>query len=313
MHKKVVPHTAPDRDKARAGSRRLLASIILNLAISIAEVVGGLLSGSLALLSDAVHNLSDTASQVVSYGAMRLGRRGADNYRTFGYRRVEVLAAFFNLVTLFVVTLLIAKEGLQRLADPTPIDGQLMLLIAVVGLVGNIGSALLLRSDARTSLNVRSAYLHIVTDAVSSVAVTLGAVLYVSSGFATIDPIVTLLIAGYILYHGYGTLRETGLILMNSVPADIKLEDVKAAVTAIDRVEDVHHMHIWMMDEDAATLEAHVVIDTAHVLEIDDIKKSIKSMLETRFGIRHSTLEFEIEDCDSPGHGRSALRPAAHS
>lgn len=310
MHEKVVLHSAADRDHDRHGRLRLLASIVLNLTISIAEVVGGLVSGSLALLSDAVHNLSDTVSQIISYAAVRLAGRGADNRRTFGYRRVEVLAAFFNLVTLFVITLLIAKEGLERLAEPTPVHGKLMLVIAIVGLAGNLASAALLRKGAQTSLNIKSAYLHIVTDAVSSIAVTAGALVYMWSGITAIDPIVTLLIAAYILYHGYGTLRETTSILMNSVPPDIDVEKVREVLASIDGVEDVHHMHIWMMDENASSLEAHVVIDASDVSEMEAIKSSIKFMLADRFGIGHSTLEFELDECTTPGHGRRRLTTA---
>lgn len=307
MHKKVAPRREAHGEDANRGGPRLLASIVLNLAISIAEVVGGLLSGSLALLSDAVHNLSDTASQVISYAAIRVGRKDADHRRTFGYRRVEVLAAFFNLVTLFVITLLIAKEGLERLVDPTPVDGRLMLVIAVVGLVGNVASALILHKGARTSLNIRSAYLHIVTDAVSSVAVTIGALVYMWSDVPAIDPIVTLLIAVYILYHGFGTMRETAAILMNSVPPDIDVDEVRKACTMIEGVEDVHHMHIWMIDESTKTLEAHVVMDAALVSRIEAIKRSIKSLLAEQFGIHHSTLEFEIEDCTNARHTRRRL------
>ena len=273
--------------------KRLAVSIGLNLLITIAEVVGGILSGSLALLSDALHNFNDTVSQAISYAARFVARRDADSRLTFGYGRFEVVAAFFNLVTLFLVALLLAKEGFERLFDPQPVRGGLMLAVAAVGLLVNVLSALLLRGGARHSLNIKSAYLHIVTDAISSVAVIAGAILMLQFGFRRVDPVLTILISVYIMVQGYGMLRKTTGILMNSTPPWIDLDEVTRTIAETDGVRETHHVHVWLMEERSAALEAHVVIDREDMEAMERIKHRIKERLESDFGIRHSTLEFE--------------------
>lgn len=181
---------------AHDGSRRrLVLSIGLNLLISVAEIVGGLLAGSLALLSDAVHNLNDTASLVVSYVARRLTHRRPSARKTFGYRRAEIVGAFVNLVTLVVIALFLVKEAIDRLLAPQPIDAPVMLTVATIGLVANVLTAVLLHRDAHSSLNIRSAFLHIVSDAVSSVAVILGGVAILLWGAYWVDPVITIGIA----------------------------------------------------------------------------------------------------------------------
>ena len=163
--------------EVRGSERRLAISIVLNLVISVAEVVGGLLSGSLALLSDALHNFSDTASLCISLSARRIGRREATSVKTFGYKRAEIIGAFVNLVTLVLIALYLIKEAVERFFNPQPIDGTIMLVVAVIGLAANVATAVLLFRDAKESLNIRSTFLHIITDAVSSVGVVLGGVL----------------------------------------------------------------------------------------------------------------------------------------
>ncbi len=279
----------------RPDRRRLAASIALNLVITVAEVIGGIISGSLALLSDALHNFTDTASQVISYVAQTISRRGATERHTFGYARFEVVAAFFNLVTLFVVAVFLAKEGVERLIDPNPIRGGVMLGVAVAGLFVNVASALLLRRDARHSLNIRSAYLHIVTDAVSSVAVVAGALVVITLGFERIDPILTILISAYIIYHGYGMLKTTTRILMNSTPPGLNLEEVTKVIRETPGVRGTHHVHVWLIDENTAALEAHVVIESVDIEDMEGIKARIKDRLAEEFSIQHSTLEFEHE------------------
>ncbi len=283
------------KDPSRPGRRRLAASIALNLLITVAEVVGGIISGSLALLSDALHNFTDTVSQIISYVAQSVSRRDATERNTFGYARFEVVAAFFNLVTLFIIALFLAKEGVERLIDPDPIRGGVMLVVAIAGLLANVASALLLRRDARHSLNIRSAYLHIVTDAVSSVAVVAGALIVITLGFQRIDPILTILISAYIMYHGYDMLKTTTRILMNSTPPGLDLEEVVRVIRETPGVLGAHHVHVWLMDENSAALEAHVVIESIDFEGLERTKASIKHRLVEQFSIQHSTLEFEHE------------------
>lgn len=276
---------------------RLLVSVVLNFAITVAEVVGGLLSGSLALLSDALHNFGDTMSLAVSYFARRYSDRGANLRKTFGYKRLEVVAAFFNLVVLALISLFLVKEGIDRALEPRPIRGGLMLAVACIGLGANVATALLLRRQSKESLNIRSAYLHIVTDAASSVGVVLGALVILRFDFVLIDPILTVAIAGFILYQVYHLLRDTTNILMNSAPPDVDVERVVREMGKVPLVRDVHHVHVWSLDEHTIALEAHIVIDGEDATSMNEVKSEVKSILEVRFGISHSTLEFEFEQC----------------
>ena len=287
--------------EVRGSERRLAISIVLNLVITVAEVVGGLLSGSLALLSDALHNFSDTASLCISLIARRIGRREATSVKTFGYKRAEIIGAFVNLVTLVLIALYLIKEAVERFFNPQPIDGTIMLVVAVIGLAANVATAVLLFRDARESLNIRSAFLHIITDAVSSVGVILGGVLILYYDVYLVDPILTLLISLYILYHSYEMLRETVDILMEGVPKNIDLDQLVAEVEALDRVRGMHHLHVWQFDEHTVALEAHINIEETDLEHMETVKRAIKHTLGEVFHIHHTTLEFEFAPCHDPG------------
>lgn len=285
-----------------AGSEgRLLVSIGLNLVITIAEVIGGILSGSLALLSDALHNFSDTSSLAITYAARRLGRRDPNARKTFGYKRAEILGAFVNLVTLVLIALFLLKEGVERLFAPEPIDGPVMLIVATVGLVANLLTALLLWRDVEGSLNIRSAFLHIVTDAVSSVGVVVGGLLIMLYEVYLVDPILTLVISVYILYQSYTMLRETTDILMEATPSHLDLHEISQQMASVAHVRGVHHLHVWQLDESQTALEAHIEIDADDLLRMESIKHALKKLLHDTYHITHSTLEFEVVPCD-PAH-----------
>ncbi|WP_397547477.1 cation diffusion facilitator family transporter [Rhodothermus marinus] len=283
---------------AHDGSRRrLLLSIGLNLLISVAEIVGGLLSGSLALLSDAVHNLNDTASLGVSYVARRLTRRQPNARKTFGYRRAEIVGAFVNLVTLVVIALFLVKEAIDRLLAPRPIDAPVMLTVATIGLVANVLTAALLHRDAHESLNIRSAFLHIVSDAVSSVAVILGGIAILLQGAYWVDPVITIGIAVYIAFLSLKLLRQTTHILMEGTPENLDPRHIAADLRQMAHVRDVHHVHIWQLDEHHLAFEAHVVVDEADLPRMEQIKRALKQRLREQYGIGHVTLEFESHPC----------------
>lgn len=304
-------HGAP----REGGERRLWISIVLNLTITAAEVVGGILSGSLALLSDALHNFSDTASLGVSLGARRIAQRDPNRRKTFGYRRAEVLGAFVNLVTLVLVALYLIYEAVERFLDPQPIDGGVMLAVATIGLAANLITALLLWRDAQESLNIRSAFVHIVGDTLSSVGVVLGGLLILRYQVFWVDPALTLGIACYILFHSYHMLRQTANILMEGTPPGLRLDALAEAVEGVERVRGMHHLHVWQLDETHAALEAHVVIARGDLERMEQIKAEIKRRLAERFGIAHSTLEFEFAPCaETGGHcyaHDAAAQPAA--
>lgn len=292
------------------GEKRLLFSIVLNLFIAVVQFAGGLLSGSLALLSDALHNATDASSLGVSYGARRISRRKATSNKTFGYRRAEIIGAFINLIVLTLIGFYLIIEAVERFFDPRAIDSTVMIAIALASVAVNVLTGAILYRDAQESLNVRSAFLHILTDAVSSAAIVLGGLLILWLGALWIDPLLTALIALYILYHSYGLLRETVDILMESVPADVDVEEVRAAIQKEAPVQEVHHLHVWRLDDRHTALEAHVVIDEDDLMAMEAIKGAIKARLSSSFGIEHSTLEFEVAPCQHPQAGRCYVQTA---
>lgn len=274
----------------------------MNLIITLAEFIGGLLSNSLALLSDAVHNLSDTISLGVSLVARKISRKGATEDKTFGYKRAEIIGAFINLVTLVLIALFLIKEGIERFIEPQSIDGLTMFWVAIVGLFGNFITALLLYKDAKTNLNLRSAYIHILSDGLSSVGVIIGGWLILKYEWYIVDPILTVIIGAYILWHSYHMLRETIDILMESKPEEIDIEELTSAMNSVPSVCGVHHVHVWRLDEQSVMLESHVVIEKRDLEKMETIKTKIKELLHDQFGINHSTLEFEFEPCGNHKH-----------
>ena len=281
---------------------KLWISILLNLIITIAEIVGGLLSNSLALLSDAIHNLNDTVSLGISLVARKISKKGVSEDKTFGYKRAEIIGAFINLITLVIVALFLIKEGVERFFEPQSIDGLTMFVVAIVGLMGNVITAVLLHKDSKDNLNMKSAYIHILSDAMSSVGVIIGGWLIMKYEWFIVDTVLTVGIGAYILWHSYHMLRETIDILMESKPEDLDLDELQQHMTTVDGVCGVHHIHVWRLDENQVMLECHVVIKKEDLSQMEDIKTSIKSMLHDEFEIFHSTLEFEFEPCGALHH-----------
>lgn len=289
-------HHHPHGDGQTEG--RLWISIFLNLTITVAEFVGGIISGSLALLSDALHNLNDTSSLGISLVARKVSKKKANEEKTFGYKRAEIIGAFINLITLVIIALFLIKEGVERFYNPQPIDGLVMFIVAIIGLLGNVITAVLLHRSSKESINIKSAYVHIMSDALSSVGVIIAGWLILQYQFYIVDTILTLIIAGYILWQSYYMLRKTINILMESTPSEIQIDEVTLAMQQIAGVLDIHHLHVWRLDEDNILLESHVVIDEKDMNQMESIKSSLKQLLNTSFGIHHSTLEFEFEPCE---------------
>ncbi len=281
---------------------KLWISIVLNLIITIAQIIGGILSNSLALLSDAVHNLNDTVSLGISLVARKISKRGVNHRKTFGYKRAEIIGAFINLITLVIVALFLIKEGIERFMGPQPIDGFTMFWVAIIGLAGNVITAALLFKESKENLNMRSAYIHILSDALSSVGVIIGGWLIMQYQWYIIDTILTIAIGGYILWHSYHMLRETIDILMESKPEHLNLEKLEQKMLTIEEVCDVHHLHVWRLDEQQVLLECHIVIEKEDVMQMESIKSKLKKILHDDFEITHSTLEFEFEPCSAHHH-----------
>lgn len=279
-----------------SGDRRVTMAVVVNLLLTLVQIVAGVISGSLALIADAIHNLSDALSLVIALAARRIARRPADANMTFGYGRAEVVAALINYTTLIVIAVYLAAEGINRLIDPTEVKGWIVVVVATVALAVDAVTALLIFRMQRGSVNMRAAFLHNLMDALGSVAVIIAGTLILLYDWRLVDPIVTLMIASYILWH---TSREIGpviRILMLGSPSHLSIDKVLNEMEAVEGVRDVHHLHLWQMGEHDASLEAHVVVATD--CDSAQVKSTLKSLLSTHFGIDHSNLELEPEvDC----------------
>jgi cobalt-zinc-cadmium efflux system protein len=277
---------------------RLLVSIVLNALITLTELVGGILSNSLALVSDAIHNLSDTLALVLARVANRVGERRPDARRTYGYKRFEIISAFFNVTALTAISFYLIYAAVLRFLHPEPVRSGLMLIIAIAGLAANLVSMLFLHRDAKKSLNIRAAYLHLLGDTLSSVAVICGAILIRYTDYTWIDPLLTMVISAVIIYQAFGILRESVSILMQSTPRNIDLAEVKAIIEKKAGIRNVHHVHCWQMQDFEILFEAH--IETSEDLRLSESNRMIcelETLLKDRFGITHCTLQFEYESC----------------
>lgn len=267
------------------------------MVITLAEIIGGLLSHSLALISDAIHNLNDSASLAISLIARKVSRKEANKNKTFGYKRAEVIGAFINLILLVIISLFLVKEGIERFFNPQVIAGTVMFVVAVIGLLGNFITAMLLHKGSKENFNLKSAYIHILSDGLSSVGVIIAGILIIQFQWYFVDALLTLVIAGYILYQSYEMLKQTTNILMEATPADLNANEIIGEISRMKGVDNIHHVHLWNLDESNLLLEAHVLIKKGDLDSIEQIKKAIKQKLESQFKIYHSTLEFEFEEC----------------
>lgn len=279
-------------------TRNIFLVIFLNLFITIAEVIGGLLASSLALLSDALHNFSDGIAILIGYIALRLGRRKSTVQMTFGFKRAEILAAFFNSSVLIIIIFFLFKEAIDRFFNPHKIDSLLMMTVAVIGLIANLISVLLLKKDAHHNLNIKSAYLHLIADSLSSVAVVVASLFIKLFHFYLLDPILTIVIGIYILRESYLIVRDTINILMQSTPPGIDLMKIKCAIEEIPEVHNLHHVHIWQMTDKEIHFEGHIdVCEDYRTSEVASIIEKIDNLLAEKFGISHTTIQVEFGTC----------------
>lgn len=285
---------AHDHGMENVSDRALLGAVIVNVGLSMFEFAAGLISGSVALMADALHNTNDAAALVIAYVARRISRKGADEYFTFGYHRAELIGAMIQLTALIVIGLYLIYEAAHRVFNPQPLLGVWIMAASAVALVVDLATAWFLWSLSKGSLNVKAAFLHNLTDAASSVAVLIGGASITWLEWYWVDPAITLMIAGYILWMSVGMLKTTSRILMQGVPPHISSADVISAMTAVESVQTVHHLHIWELDETHCALEAHVVISGGPG-DCPAILKTIKQLLNDRFGIAHATIEMETD------------------
>lgn len=277
--------------------RNLIVTMLLNFFITVVELVGGILSGSLSLLSDAIHNFSDGIAIIISYMALRLSKRPRTLRHTFGLKRAELLAAIVNASTLIVISFFLIREAVDRLGRPAVISGTLMLVVAAFGLVANVIGTLLLKKGAAGNLNLRAAYLHLLSDAISSVAVMVGAVFIMMFNITWVDSALTILISVYILKETYDIVKESINVIMMSTPSDIDMKGLQQAIEAIPGVRNIHHLHIWRLNDSDIHFEAHVEVDDVPVSRTDGIRKQIQDYLHETHDITHTTLQFECDSC----------------
>ena len=281
-----------------ASEKNLIFTMLLNFLITIAEIIGGIFSGSLSLISDALHNFSDGIAIIITYIAMKLGKKPKTLKYTFGLKRAEILAAIINSSTLIVISFFLIKEAIDKIINPTPITGYLMLIVATIGLIANIAGTLLLKKGAKGSMNMRAAYLHLFSDAISSLAVIIGAIFIIYFQVYWIDPILTILISLYILKEAYSITKEAVEVLMMAAPEGIDANDIKSEVEAFKGVVNIHHLHLWKLNDNTIHFEAHIEVKDDLISNLMPLKEEIEELLEHKFGIEHTTIQFEIGDCN---------------
>jgi cobalt-zinc-cadmium efflux system protein len=293
-----MPHDhAPD---ASIGDRRLGAAVALNLVLTVAQVIGGIVSGSLALIADALHNFSDAASLIIAAIARRLARRPADARMTFGWSRAEIVAALVNFTTLILLGAYLVYEATLRLIAPEPVSGWIVVIVAGVALAVDLATVLLTMSMAKGSMNIRAAFLHNMADALASVAVILGGAVVILYDWTLIDPLVTLAIAAYVLWHGLAEIGGAIRILMNAAPEGLDGRALASRMAQVEGVAGIHHLHLWRIDERRSSVEAHVAL--AAGADPAPVKARLRALLEGA-GVGHATLETEApgEPCPAPG------------
>ena len=280
---------------------RLIITVLLNLLITVVEVIGGIISGSLALISDALHNFSDAVSVIISYIAIKLKERDNSSKHTFGFKRAEILAAVINSSVLVIISIYLFYEAILRFQNPEPIKGILMTVVASIGLAANIAGTLLLKRDAKTSMNIRSSYFHLLSDAISSVAVIIGGLAITFWNMYWLDPLLTILIAVYITRVSFKILSNAIHVLMEGAPPDISIREIQTEVEKLEKVENIHHVHIWTVGERDVHLEAHIDVADMMISKSNILGEQIEALLKTKFGINHITLQFECEQCKDVG------------
>ncbi len=279
--------------------KNLILTIVLNLIITLSQIVGGIVSGSLALLSDAMHNFSDVLALVIAYVANRLAARPGDAARTFGFKRAEILAALFNASVLIGIALFLLVEAAQKFYRPERIDSIWVIGLGGLSIVLNTLSVWLIKEDSHDNMNVKAAYLHLLTDVMTSVAVVIGGVLMYSLGIYWIDPLVSALIALYLVRASWDIVKESVAILMEFTPKEIDIDTVAAAIEEEPEVSGVHHIHLWRLDEHQINLEAHLDMrEDLPISKCHTLIGRLEQKLYERFGIDHATFQCEYDRCD---------------
>lgn len=280
---------------------RLAIVIGLNFIITLAEVIGGILSGSLSLLSDALHNFSDGIAVIIAWIAIRLEQRDRTDRYTFGMKRAQVVAAVINAGALVAISIFLFYEAWQRFIDPQPIAGVIMTSVAAIGLVANVIGTWLLHRGSKQNMNLKAAYLHLFSDAISSIGVILGGLAITFYDIFWLDPLLTVLIGLYVLKESLEILWHSLKIFLLASPEDISVDEIRKAILALDGVKGLHHTHLWEVSEHDIKFEAHVTVEDQLLSQTEPLRQEIEQLLEERFGVNHVLLQLEQEgaSCDT--------------
>lgn len=285
---------------AGANSRMLAWALALTSAFLVAELIGAFVFDSLALLSDAAHMFTDSAALAIALAAVKIGQRPADDTRTFGYRRFEILAAAFNALLLFAVAGYVLWEGIARFLEPVEVQSTGMLVVAAIGLVVNLIAMRLLAAGKNDSMNVKGAYLEVWADMLGSIGVIIGALVIMATGWSWVDPLVAIGIGLWVVPRTWTLLRDTTHVLLEGVPRGIALAEVRAAIAGTAGVAGVHDLHIWSVGGDDANASVHANLTMG--ADPDEVRRAITVLLSSRFGIEHATVQTERESCEDLGH-----------
>jgi cobalt-zinc-cadmium efflux system protein len=306
-------HQHNHRHEEASWGKRLVVSMVMNLIIPAVQIYGGIISGSMALISDALHNLSDFISLVINYAALAIGRRGPTDQQTFGYKRAEIFATLVSVGLLYGTGFYIAIEAWHRFRAPQPIAGQLVIWIALLGFAGNIISALMLRSGSKVNSNMKSAFLHMLSDAATSLVVAILGVVWIFKPWFWLDPVFSWLIVGMILFSGWGLLKNSILILMNATPPGIDLHDIQKSLESLEGVKEIHDLHVWNPSAESIALAVHITVPDQMLGKVDELAERVRTVLAVKFKIDHPTLQFESNTCNDAkllcfiadnGHGK---------
>jgi len=280
------------------GTERIGITVLLNIVITVAQIIGGLLSGSLSLLSDAAHNFSDVIALIISYIGNRMAKLPYSDNRTFGYKRAEIIAALINVVSIILIGVFIFLEAIERIGNVQPIHGITVIALAGLSIVMNGLSVLLLQKQAQGNLNIKSAYLHLFSDMLTSIAVLISGVLIYFFNMYWIDTVLSVLIAVYLVVTSIKLLMETLSILMLFAPKEYHVDEVKETITALNGVQGIHHIHAWKLTDSECHFEAHIRIkEDILVSESVSLKNDIKHLIK-ELGFSHVTLEMEFGECE---------------
>ena len=283
-----------------SSDKSLLFVTFLNVFITVVEIIGGLMANSLALLSDALHNLSDTIAILLAYIARKVSRRDSNEKKTFGYKRIEILAAFFNALVLIGISVFLVYEGINRFYNPEPIKGLLMMVVASAGLVFNLIAVLILKKHSGSSLNIRSAYLHLMGDTLSSFAVIIGGVLIYFFDVYWVDPVITILISIYIIKETWDVFRQSANILMQATPPGMDLKKIIQDLEQIEGIAIIHHVHIWGLSDQEFHFECHADLEKDLSVSVtSEVREKMEQILGEKYHIGHLTVQFEFNVFDN--------------